>query len=101
VISSCVHPHYVSVARTMAKFTGDALDTALPDLGAETDAERLIGLIDGETSAVVVQYPDILGRIADLTPIAKAAHAAGALLIAVVTEPVALGLIKSPGEMGA
>jgi glycine dehydrogenase subunit 1 len=50
---------------------------------------------------VVVQYPDILGRIADLTPIAEAAHAAGALLIAVVTEPVALGLIKSPGEMGA
>jgi glycine dehydrogenase subunit 1 len=50
---------------------------------------------------VVVQYPDILGRITDLAPIAEAAHAVGALLIAVVTEPVALGLIKSPGEMGA
>jgi glycine dehydrogenase subunit 1 len=50
---------------------------------------------------VVIQYPDVLGRITDLTPIAEAAHAAGALLIAVVTEPVALGLIKSPGEMGA
>ena len=72
-----------------------------PSSSAETDAERLIAAIDGETSAVVVQYPDILGRIADLTPIAEAAHAAGALLIAVVTEPVALGLIKSPGEMGA
>jgi glycine dehydrogenase subunit 1 len=101
VISSGVHPHYVSVARTMAKFTGDVLDTALPELGARTDAERVIGAIDGQTSAVVVQYPDILGRIADLTPIAEAAHAAGALLIAVVTEPVALGLIRSPGEMGA
>ncbi len=101
VISSGVHPHYVSVATTMAKFTGDALDTALPELGAETDAERLIGAIGPETSAVVVQYPDLLGRITDLTPIAEAAHAAGALLIAVVTEPVALGLIKSPGEMGA
>ena len=53
------------------------------------------------TSAVVVQYPDILGRITDLAPIAEAAHAAGALLIAVVTEPVALGAIRSPGEMGA
>jgi glycine dehydrogenase subunit 1 len=48
-----------------------------------------------------VQYPDILGRIADLTPLAEAAHAAGALLVAVVTEPVALGAILSPGEMGA
>src|SRR5215210_5002611 len=101
VISSGVHPHYVRVAETMAKFTEDLLETALPELGAETDAGRLIASIDGETSAVVVQYPDILGRIADLAPIAEAAHAAGALLIAVVTEPVALGLIKSPGEMGA
>jgi glycine dehydrogenase subunit 1 len=101
IVSSGVHPHYVSVARSMAQFTDDAIDSALPDLAAGTDAERLIAGIDAETSAVVVQYPDILGRITDLTPIAEAAHAAGALLIAVVTEPVALGLIKSPGEMGA
>lgn len=101
IISSGVHPHYVSVARTMAKFTEDQIKTSLPELTAGTDAEKLISAIDGETSAVVVQYPDILGRITDLTPIAEAAHAAGALLIAVVTEPVALGAIRSPGEMGA
>jgi glycine dehydrogenase subunit 1 len=101
IISSGVHPHYVAVAKTMAKFTEDQLATELPELTADTDAERLIASIDSGTSAVVVQYPDILGRITDLSPIAEAAHAAGALLIAVVTEPVALGLIKSPGEMGA
>lgn len=101
IISSGLHPHYVSVCNTMAKFTGDLLDTAVPELTSETDAERLISAIDAETSAVVVQYPDILGRIADLTPIAEAAHAKGALLIVVVTEPVALGAIRSPGEMGA
>jgi glycine dehydrogenase subunit 1 len=48
-----------------------------------------------------VQYPDILGRIPDLAAIAEAAHAKGALLIAVVTEPVALGLIEAPGHLGA
>jgi len=101
IISSGVHPHYVSVATTMAKFTEDRLQTGFPRLTAETDAEQLIASIDSETSAVVVQYPDILGRITDLAPIAEAAHANGAILIAVVTEPVALGLIKSPGEMGA
>ena len=101
IVSSGLHPHYVAVCATMAKFTGDTLDLATPELNAATDAERLIASIDGETSAVVVQYPDILGRITDLAPIAAAAHARGALLIAVVTEPVALGLIKSPGEMGA
>jgi len=101
IVSSGVHPHYVGVAETMAKFTGDELQTTLPELDPVSDIERLLGKIDGETSAIVVQYPDILGRITDLTPIAEAAHAAGALLIAVVTEPVALGLIRSPGEMGA
>jgi glycine dehydrogenase subunit 1 len=101
IVSSGLHPHYVSVATTMAQFTGDKLDTALPEMSAEADTERLIAAIDEETSAVVVQYPDVLGRITDLAPIAEAAHARGALLIAVVTEPVALGLIRSPGEMGA
>jgi glycine dehydrogenase subunit 1 len=101
ILSSGLHPHYISVANTMARFTGDVLDAALPELAAETDSERLLAAIDDETSAVVVQYPDILGRITDLTPIADKAHANGALLIAVVTEPVALGLIRSPGEMGA
>ena len=101
ILSSGLHPHYVSVCKTMAKFTGDTLDTELPTLEAETDADRLIASIDDQTSCVVVQYPDILGRITDLTPIAEAAQAKGALLIAVVTEPVALGAIKSPGEMGA
>ena len=101
VLSSGLHPPYVSVAKTMARFTGDRLETALPELVPETDEARLLAAIDGDTSCVVVQYPDILGRIADLSPIAEKAHAAGALLVAVVTEPVALGAIRSPGEMGA
>jgi glycine dehydrogenase subunit 1 len=100
LLSSGLHPHYVSVAKTMARFTGDLLDTATPDF-AGTDSARLLAAIDGETSCVVIQYPDILGRIEDLSAIAQKAHEHGALLIAVVTEPVALGAIKSPGEMGA
>jgi glycine dehydrogenase subunit 1 len=101
ILSSGLHPHYVSVAQTMAKYTGDTLDTTAPELSATTDSARLLAAIDGETSCVVVQYPDILGRIEDLSAIAAKAHEHGALLIAVVTEPVALGAIKSPGEMGA
>jgi glycine dehydrogenase subunit 1 len=101
VLSSGLHPHYVSVAKTMVKFTGDTLEAATPSLSAATDGERLLAAVDAETSCVVVQYPDILGRIEDLSAIAAKAHEHGALLIAVVTEPVALGAIKAPGEMGA
>jgi glycine dehydrogenase subunit 1 len=103
VLSAGLHPHYVSVCETMAKFTGDVLETALPKLDgtAEMEMARLIAAVDNETSCVVVQNPGILGRVADLSELAEACHAKGALLIAVVTEPVSLGLIKSPGEMGA
>jgi glycine dehydrogenase subunit 1 len=100
ILSSGLHPHYVSVSKTMARFTGDTLDTATPTF-AGTDMDRLIDVVDSETSCVVVQYPDILGRIEDMSALAARCQEKGALLIAVVTEPVALGAIKSPGEMGA
>ena len=101
VLCSGLHPHYVSTIRTMAKFTGDAIEWATPRLEAEADTAGVIAAIDGETACVMVQYPDILGRVTDLAAIAEAAHAAGALLVAVVTEPVALGLLEAPGNLGA
>ncbi len=101
VLSGGLHPHYVETAKTMARFTGDTIADALPSLEGTPDNAALISRIDDRTSCVVVQYPDILGRIPDLAAIAEAAHASGALLIAVNTEPVALGAIQSPGELGA
>ena len=101
VLSGALHPHYVETVRTMAKFTGDTIAGSLPTLQGTPDTASLIARIDDQTSCVVVQYPDILGRITDLAAIAEAAHAHGALLIAVNTEPVALGAIQSPGELGA
>ena len=65
------------------------------------DDAQVIASLDDETACVVVQYPDTLGRIPDLEAIAAAAHAVGALLLAVVTEPVALGLLEAPGNLGA
>ncbi|MGE0765141.1 MAG: aminomethyl-transferring glycine dehydrogenase subunit GcvPA [Hyphomicrobiaceae bacterium] len=98
LLSGGLHPQYGDVIRTLAHFGGSTVDTMAPDpLGAEDIA----GQIDGETSCVVVQYPSFFGSVRDLTPIAAAAHANGALLVVVVTEIVSLGLIKPPGEMGA
>lgn len=101
VLSGALHPHYAEVVRTMAKFTGDEIADAQPAIQPVPDNAGLIARIDENTSCVVVQYPDILGRITDLSEIAEAAHAKGALLVVVNTEPVALGAIKSPGELGA
>ena len=101
VLSSGLHPHYVSVCKTMARFTKDQLVYSKPKLESGADNASLLDQIDDETSCVVVQYPDILGRIEDMSALAEKAHAHKALLIAVVTEPVALGAIRSPGEMDA
>ncbi len=101
VLSAGLHPHYVATAASMARFPGADLITAAPRLDAAPDDAEVMAAIDGDTACVVVQYPDVLGRIPDLAAIAAAAHAQGALLVAVVTEPVALGLLEAPGNLGA
>lgn len=98
VISGGLHPHYRAVIETLSDYGGAQVDALDAD---PRGAEDIIRHIDAETSCVVVQYPSVFGSIRDLAPIAEAAHAKGALLVAVVTEVVALGLIRSPGEMGA
>jgi glycine dehydrogenase subunit 1 len=98
VLSGGLHPHYAEVVRTLSGMAGDAVEPLPPSPLADED---LIARIDGETSCVVVQNPDVFGNLRDLRPIAEAAHAQGALLVAVFTEAVSLGLVEPPGAMGA
>jgi glycine dehydrogenase subunit 1 len=92
-----VHPHYRETITTLSHFAGDAC-VALRGAPA---GEEILGHIDDTLSCVVVQNPDVFGNLRDLRPIADKAHAVGALLIVAVTEAVSLGLVMSPGEMGA
>ena len=98
VISGGLHPQYADVCATLAHMAGDTVVRLPPDLKA---AEDIAAAIDDETSCVIVQAPDFFGNPRDLVPIAASAHARGALLIAVFTDPVALGALRSPGEMDA
>lgn len=98
VISGGVHPHYVKATETVVHAVG--VETQV--LAAAVDAEAaVIDQIGPDTACVVIQTPNVFGTATDVTRIAEAAHAAGALLIVVVTEAVSMGLLKSPGEMGA
>jgi glycine dehydrogenase subunit 1 len=97
VLSGSLHPHYAETTRTVAELAGTVVTA--PVLPGRP--EDLAALIDENTSCVVVQNPDVFGFIRDLRPIAEAAHAKGALLVAVVTEAVSLGLIEPPGAQGA
>jgi glycine dehydrogenase subunit 1 len=97
-VSGGLHPHYREAIATAAHALGFAVDFAPSDPeGREDLAQR----VDAETSCVVVQNPGFFGQVRDLSRLAEAAHAKGALLIAVVTEIVSLGAIRPPGTMGA
>ena len=98
VLSGGLHPHYRSVVENLGRFSGHEVLALPPDPLAEED---IAGRIDEDTACVVVQTPGFYGNLTDLAPIAAAAHGKGALLVAVVTETVSLGAVKSPGEMGA
>ena len=98
VVSGGLHPQYRAVIQNLSHFSGHGVDCLSGDPYIRED---LISRIDGDTACVVVQTPGFYGHLTNLEPIAEAAHAAGALLIAVFTETVSLGALKSPGEMGA
>src|ERR1700733_996013 len=97
ILSGGLHPHYAATVETVVSLSGKV--SRAPVLPGRQ--EDLASLIDDETACVVVQNPDVFGFVRDLRPIAEAAHAKGALLVAVVTEIVSLGLLESPGAMGA
>jgi glycine dehydrogenase subunit 1 len=98
VFSGGVHPHYVETAETLAHAAG--VETARMPWAVDDEA-AVISAIDATTACVVVQTPNVFGTVTDVSKIAEAAHAAGALLVVVTTEAVSYGLLKSPGEMGA
>ena len=98
VLSGGVHPHYREVCETYARFVGFELLAQDPAPGG---GENLAGLVDHDTSCVVVQNPDFYGEARDFSELARICHDAGALLVIVVTEILSLGAIRPPGEMGA
>jgi glycine dehydrogenase subunit 1 len=94
ILCADIHPEYKDVIRSYV--------SAFPIRIEEVDLppEAAAALADDCTFCVVAPYPGFSGRIGDLRAAAKAAHAAGALLVA-HADPIMCGLLKSPGELGA
>jgi glycine dehydrogenase subunit 1 len=97
VLSGNLHPHYIETIETVSRLADDEIVVPAPHGAAEDLSDK----IDNTVSCVVVQNPDVFGQVRDLRPLAEKVHAAGALLVVVVTEVVSLGLVTPPGEMGA
>ncbi len=100
LLARSVHPEYRQVIATYTR----AFDVTLRLL--EYDPET--GGIDlravtpsAKTAALIVQSPNFFGVIEDIAALAERAHEVGALLIVAITEPISLGLLRPPGELGA
>jgi glycine dehydrogenase subunit 1 len=96
ILSPAISPQYRAVVRTYhqggdVRIVGDKGQADLPDL---------IDMLDENTAMLAVSYPNYFGQIEDMKKLAEKVHEAGALLVMVVN-PLALGLLKSPGELGA
>jgi glycine dehydrogenase subunit 1 len=99
VVSGAVSP---LTRRVMATYCGGPRlpIKTVPWTDGVTDVEAVRKAVTDKTAAVVVQYPNFFGCLEDLDGLAAAAHARGALLV-VSVDPIALAVLRPPGEAGA
>lgn len=96
ILSAGIHPQYREVVRTYHQ----GRDIELVGDESVASVADLVKQVDSNTAMLAVSYPNFFGQIEDFKTLAEAVHNAGALLVMVVN-PMALGLFKSPGELGA
>ncbi len=92
IVADTVSPAYRQVIATYCQAQGITIDI--------TPADQVTGAITEATAGIVAQYPNFYGSLEDLQALGEAAHADGALLV-VSADPLAMGMLKPPGEFGA
>lgn len=98
LMSGKVHPQYADVTETSMKFLSVEVERLAPD---PFNVEDLIGRIGPDLACVVVQTPGFFGHLGNFSALSETCQANGVLLIVCVTDPVSLGALVSPGQMGA
>jgi glycine dehydrogenase subunit 1 len=96
ILSPAINPQYREVVRTY----NQGRDVKIVGDKGTADISDLIDMLDENTAMLAVSYPNFFGQIDDFSKLAEKVHEAGALLVMVIN-PSALGLFKSPGELGA
>jgi glycine dehydrogenase subunit 1 len=98
LVSRSVHPHSRETLATTSAGWGTTIEE-LPLADGVTDAAAAKEALADDVCALILQYPNFLGAVEDVKPLADAAHEAGAVVI-VQCDPLTLGILKPPGELG-
>ena len=102
LVARSLHPQYRQVIQTyLDGFPGLSLVELGWDAAGRLDPAALAQHLDERVCGVVVGYPNVFGVIEDVAAVGRAAQAVGALTLSVTPESAALGILKSPGELGA
>ncbi len=100
VVAGTVHPEYRATLKTyLANLPPEIVEVA-PNASGLVTAEALRAAITPETTAVVLQSPNLFGQLEDVAAMVRAIKDAGAIAI-VSVDPISLGLLKRPGDLGA
>ena len=101
LLSKALNPRYRGVVATYCRYLNMELVDVAVAADGRTDLEDLAAKLDDSTAVVVAGYPNYFGVIEDVAALAEKSHQHGAKLVTAVAEPISLGLLKSPGELGA
>ncbi len=99
VVSETVHPESRAVLKTYLSAHGVVIKT-VPMENGTVDMAALTSAVNSNTAVIILQSPNFFGYVEDIKKAADLAHDAGALMIASV-DPISLGILQSPGELGA
>lgn len=101
LLSRGLHPHYRETVKTYCRYLDVDIEEVAIDSECTTDMKALKKQLDDQVAVLVVGYPNYFGRVEDVAALAELCHAQCTRLVTAVAEPLALGLFKSPGELGA
>ena len=99
LVSATVQPSVLEVIKTYAFGSGTEI-VVVPEKDGVTDAEALAQMADKETACVLIQSPNYYGTLEDAQKLGEIAHGVGAKYV-MSTNPISLGILKTPAEYGA
>jgi glycine dehydrogenase subunit 1 len=101
-VSRALHPHYRATLATYVRGLPDleVIDVPVASDG-RTDLVALGAALGAEPLCVLLGYPNVFGVLDDVAGVARLVHDLGGLVVTATPEPLALGLVRSPGAAGA
>jgi glycine dehydrogenase subunit 1 len=99
VVSAGLHPHTIETLRTNAHGYGmDVVEVGLRD--GVTDPDAWAAAVDADTSAAIFAQPNFYGAVEDAAALSAAAKAGANPVVVAQVDPIALGVLRAPGECG-